>query len=91
MAKHARTHEVNLSLVWDSSLVRLKVEDHGAGMEQRQPESRTDRHGLTILRERADAVGGELTVTSQPGAGTKIEVTIPIPSDPQYDLNGAIK
>jgi hypothetical protein len=49
-------------------------------------------HGLTIMRERADAVGGTLTLVSQPGNGTKIEVRILVTQDKQITkMNGAGK
>jgi len=35
------------------------------------------------MRERAEAIGGELAVESRPGKGTCIRVTVPLPGDPR--------
>jgi signal transduction histidine kinase len=50
----------------------LHVRDDGRGFE---PDTAgTQGHGLTSMRERAEELGGRLTVTSTPGAGTTVEV-----------------
>ena len=43
-----------------------------------QDANRPGSHGLTIMRERADAFGGRLNVGSISGKGTKVEVSIPL-------------
>ncbi|RMD72126.1 MAG: sensor histidine kinase, partial [Chloroflexi bacterium] len=35
--------------------------------------------GLTSMRERAELIGAELTVTTRRGAGTEVLVTMPLP------------
>lgn len=39
--------------------------------------------GLTTMRERAEIIGGRLTLQSQPGGGTRVEFAIPIKPDPE--------
>jgi len=41
---------------------------------------------MTIMRERADAVGGNLRVLSVPGKGTKVEVSIPIENGVRHEI-----
>jgi NarL family two-component system sensor histidine kinase LiaS len=53
------------------------VEDNGVGIESWQRANRPGSHGLTIMRERAEAFGGNLMVSSAPQQGTRIEVRIP--------------
>ena len=53
---------------------RPEDQGHGAG-EPRRPQSL----GLVDLRERARLLGGELTVASPPGGGTRIEARLPLP------------
>ena len=58
----------------------MTVEDNGIGIESWQEANRPGSHGLTIMRERAEAFGGNLKVRSVLGQGTKVEVSIPITS-----------
>ena len=78
IARHAHADQVNLSLEPDGNTVRLIVQDNGSGIESWPEANRPGSHGLTIMRERADAVGGNLRVLSVPGQGTRVEVSIPI-------------
>src|SRR5687768_864159 len=78
IARHAHADQVNLSLEPDGNAVRLIVQDNGSGIESWPEANRPGSHGLTIMRERADAVGGNLKVLSVPGKGTKVEVSIPV-------------
>jgi signal transduction histidine kinase len=65
---------VSVRLVATPERVRLVVEDDGRGFDASEvPE---DRHGLLGMRERAAMLGGNLEVRSEPGAGTRIEVTV---------------
>ncbi|MEO5887940.1 MAG: sensor histidine kinase, partial [Anaerolineales bacterium] len=77
IARHARADQINLSLWQDQHAIRLVVQDNGTGIQSWQEANRPGSHGLTIMRERADAVGGSLRVQSVPGKGTKVEVSIP--------------
>ena len=78
IARHAHADQVNLSLEPNGNTVRLIVQDNGGGIESWPEANRPGSHGLTIMRERADAVGGNLRVLSVPGKGTKVEVSIPV-------------
>ena len=55
--------------------VRVSVEDDGVGFDP--AERNGGGFGLTSMSERARALGGELSVSSGPGQGTRIEVVIP--------------
>jgi signal transduction histidine kinase len=57
------------------------VSDQGAGFETSAPR-RQDTLGLISMRERARLVGGELTISSQPGAGTHVRARVPFASPP---------
>ncbi|MEL6772621.1 MAG: two-component regulator propeller domain-containing protein [Bacteroidota bacterium] len=61
--------------------VRLTVQDNGRGfvVPERMVElARTEHFGLVGAQERAEAAGGGCCVTSAPGAGTKVEVWVPV-------------
>jgi signal transduction histidine kinase len=75
VAKHAPDAEtVSVSLHRNGDL-RFEVRDDGAGfnMNGSNPGS-----GLVNMRDRIEAVGGELAIRSRPGAGTEIVGTIPV-------------
>jgi signal transduction histidine kinase len=77
IAKHAHAGQVNLFLRQEQNAVCLTIQDNGIGIEWRQYANPSGSHGLTIMRERAEAFGGTLTVKSVPGQGTTLEVSIP--------------
>jgi signal transduction histidine kinase len=77
--KHAGASRVWITLApaADTEL-RVTVRDDGAGFDADAPPHRGRQHfGLLIMRERAESLGGTLTVTTAPGAGTTIAVTLP--------------
>ena len=55
----------------------LAVEDDGRGMEQRPEYYAREGFGLTSMRQRASAIGGEWQIESQPGTGTRVSVRLP--------------
>jgi len=76
VARHAGAYRVTVRLVSTPERVRLAVEDDGRGFD---PDAvPQDRHGLVGMQERAGALGGGLVVESRPGAGTKVEATMPL-------------
>ncbi|MBB5853182.1 sensor histidine kinase [Amycolatopsis umgeniensis] len=72
--KHSRATRVSLSLSVVDGRVRLGVTDDGAGFDPAEP---TGGFGLAGMRTRADQVGGIVTVKSEPGAGTTLELEVP--------------
>jgi signal transduction histidine kinase len=78
IARHARATQVNVSLRQEADTVCLTIHDNGIGIESWQEANRPGSHGLTIMRERAEAFDGSLKVSSVPGQGTTVEVIIPM-------------
>ncbi len=76
VARHAEATRVTVRLVASPQRVQLSVEDDGRGFDApRVPEN---RHGLVGMNERARMLGGTLEVKSSPGAGTRVEATVPL-------------
>jgi PAS domain S-box-containing protein len=75
-ARHAQASRVRITLDCGSCGCLLQVEDNGIGFDTELPRKQKS-YGLIGLRERALAVGGELTVSSTPGSGTVVRVRIP--------------
>ena len=72
-AKHARASVVYVELDTPSTVVRLAIRDDGVGGADAARGS-----GLTGLRDRIEAVGGTLDVTSPAGGGTTLLIEIPV-------------
>ncbi|MCP4544461.1 MAG: sensor histidine kinase [Chloroflexi bacterium] len=73
--KHACAHNVNITISYMPDILALDVADDGQGFD---PALNGHGFGLKSMRERAEELGGELTIESEPGKGTKIAVLIPI-------------
>ncbi|MBN1178306.1 MAG: sensor histidine kinase [Anaerolineae bacterium] len=74
-AHHANAQTLALRLAVDHTGVSLRVQDDGLGFTQAQAEA-AGHFGLPGMRERAQLVGGELSVDSQPGRGTTVELRV---------------
>ena len=83
IAKHANTKEATLALRQEEDAIYLAIEDKGDGIKALKSAKRSGNHGMTIMRERAEAFGGNFNVTSVPGQGTKIEVRVPFDKNHQ--------
>jgi signal transduction histidine kinase len=83
VVRHARATRVDVLVERRGDSVMVMVEDDGVGFEPDQVQ-RGDHFGLLGIRERAEALGGTLTVESAPGAGTTVVVEVPS-ADPHPD------
>jgi signal transduction histidine kinase len=72
IAKHAGASQVTIHLQCDPSAVELRLCDDGCGFDPAHISP--GRSGLSMMRERAQAVGATLSLTSQPGQGTEITI-----------------
>jgi two-component system nitrate/nitrite sensor histidine kinase NarX len=70
IAKHAQASQVEIDLHYNAGTVELHIRDNGRGFDPAHIPS--GHYGLSIMRERAEAVGAALTVASQPGHGAEI-------------------
>ncbi len=76
--KHGRAGTVRVTFETEGSLARLRIEDNGVGFDPHQIATTCGNHlGLRFMRERAEMLGGSLTVASAPGAGTRLIVELP--------------
>ncbi len=74
--KHSRAGAVRILLRCDKAgRYHVMVEDDGIGMPTETLDSKPGEHlGLAILKERAERLGSELTIESEPAEGTRIEL-----------------
>jgi signal transduction histidine kinase len=71
--RHARASAIHVDLVVEANELRLTVRDDGQGFDL---DVRHAGHGLDNLRTRAGQMGGRLEVTSHPGSGTSVTVSV---------------
>jgi len=72
--RHARPHSVRISMTDEPAHWILAVEDDGIGMEEGPEHSARQGFGLSSMRQRAGAIGGEWQIASEPGRGTRVSV-----------------
>ena len=73
--RHGQAGVLRINIEADTKL-RVTIADDGRGFDTAR-DRRPDSFGMVSMHERAQAMEGELTVRSQPGEGTTVEVTLP--------------
>ena len=77
IAKHAHARHVDVFLQGSANRLLVTIEDDGAGFEPKCARH-TPGIGLASMRERVQYVKGEFTVSSEPGHGTVITLSVPL-------------
>ena len=72
-AKHAHAAVVDVRVESSDGSIRISVKDDGAGGADAERGS-----GLVGLKDRVEALGGTVEIRSPAGAGTDLEVAIPV-------------
>jgi signal transduction histidine kinase len=76
--RHARASHAWVRIHRLEDQIQVIVEDDGRGFEPSIPLPQDRPHfGLQVMRERAEKVGGRLTVDSRPGQGARVELRLP--------------
>ncbi|KYC40767.1 hypothetical protein WA1_24340 [Scytonema hofmannii PCC 7110] len=73
--RHANADEIRVELVYDRDRFCLRVKDNGQGFGVGSVPS-SEGFGLLGMSERAERIGAQLMIGSQPGRGTEIIVTV---------------
>jgi signal transduction histidine kinase len=77
--KHAAASSVSVLLDEVQGGIRLRVQDDGCGFSPSPSADAPGHLGLTAMRERAELAKGRLTIQTEPGQGTTVEVWVPLP------------
>ena len=77
IARHSGATRASLALSAHDGTMRLVIGDNGRGFDVTEVRSSRQR-GLINLNARAEAIGGTMNLNSEPGAGTRLELLIPI-------------
>jgi two-component system nitrate/nitrite sensor histidine kinase NarX len=81
--KHANAHIVRVLVTHDKDgNIRILIENDGKGFDQNKIKSAEGQHlGLTIMKERARHLGGDLKIESEPDEGTRVELNFQYKED----------
>lgn len=79
VVEHAHARRLTITLTYQADLVSLDVRDDGRGFDPaRLPAPCSRGRGLSGIRSRARALGGELAIESAPREGTTIALSLPL-------------
>ncbi len=77
--RHAMASEVEVKLENTRESVEMLVKDNGQGFNLMDVEkSPPGYHGLSIIKERAEGLGGSLNISTASGKGTEIKISLPV-------------
>jgi PAS domain S-box-containing protein len=80
VARHSEATEVVVTLDRDENHLALEIRDNGKGISQTEISGHRSL-GLLGMRERAQRLGGDLTISGAPGKGTIVTARIPLTSE----------
>jgi two-component system sensor histidine kinase DegS len=76
--QHAHANHAQVTIEGSEESIQITVEDDGAGFNVEDSKVRDPKKmGLATMRQRVDMFGGQLTIDSTPGRGTRIITTLP--------------
>jgi signal transduction histidine kinase len=79
--KHSNAHNVSIKMRIREGFLVAEIEDDGDGFDFKAVMESYDQntsYGLLGLQERAELVNGRTTITSKPGSGTKVSLSVPL-------------
>jgi two-component system sensor histidine kinase UhpB len=86
--RHAGAKTTDICLTFESQGVHLRIQDDGQGFDPQLIAGSVvnlQHLGLLGMQERAELVGGKVTVESGLGRGTQLNVFVPLPAEIEYD------
>ncbi|MDZ7843968.1 MAG: GAF domain-containing sensor histidine kinase [Anaerolineales bacterium] len=76
--KHSQASKVYLYCSQKDDRICILIEDNGDGFHPSQVVESGENFGIQIMRERAESIGGSLSLKSKPGQGTKVIINTPM-------------
>ncbi len=74
---HAAATEVNVALTMDDARLRITIKDNGQGFDLKRSQP---GNGLANMRRRIEELGGHFEISSNPGNGSTVQITLPMSS-----------
>lgn len=84
--RHARADEIQVHISYERESIILGVSDNGCGFDASRvwrEEEGVNHYGLIGMKERAEEIGGAITITSDPNHGTHIRTVVPLTHAPR--------
>jgi signal transduction histidine kinase len=78
VVRHANASAVKIAMRQTPHDISVRIHDNGRGIAAQALDDPSSI-GLLGMRERAELIGATLTITAQPGKGTNILITVPVP------------
>jgi NarL family two-component system sensor histidine kinase LiaS len=78
IARHSQAKRATLSVHYNESHIEVEIADNGCGFA---PGNSSNGIGLRLIHERAESIGGKVTIESEPGKGTRVLIDIPAESE----------
>ncbi len=75
--RHADASHASIRLTENDGRIDIRIEDDGNGFDT-ETAQQSDGLGMKSMQERARLLGGELTVQSEPGLGTRVHLVLPV-------------
>jgi signal transduction histidine kinase len=89
--KHAQATTAGIELDYGAKNVVLRIKDNGRGFDRIRSKGPEEGHfGLLGMSERAKRLGAALTIQSEPGAGTLVEIQVGLDRQPQPEEGVAL-
>jgi signal transduction histidine kinase len=76
--RHSRARNLSVNVDISGNELRATVEDDGRGFDLRHVTEKPSGIGVSSMRERATRLRGNLLLSTRPGAGTRIELVLPM-------------
>jgi two-component system nitrate/nitrite sensor histidine kinase NarX len=89
VSKHAQANRSVITFELAAADANITIEDDGEGFSLEEVQRDSLHFGLKTMKERAEAVGGKLTIESVPGKGTKVIVRLPLREDGSYETHSS--
>lgn len=77
-ARHAGCSQVSAALAFEKNALQLTVSDNGCGLNVAAEQNGRQGHGIESIRRRAAEMGGQIEIISGHGAGTRINLRVPL-------------
>ena len=81
IARHAQAQMVSVTLMQANHMLHLTIQDDGVGFDQNhlnQAKAKGTSLGILGMEERGTLIGGQLSIASTPGQGTRIALQVPL-------------
>jgi len=76
--QHAKARNIHVLLSYSDQHFRIRVQDNGSGInEEILNIGRQGHYGLAGMKERADRLGGSISIRSRVGEGTEVDLSVP--------------